>query len=134
MTKKLKIDQQLYFEGEKLPMRVEAISTSKRYVICTRKLDIEEDKEDLLWEVKMERAKDIDEAYENLRKYPIYSILDIQQKIRGAINNPDGYSFNTNSDFQKIFNDLEVGKIGISDTNRCKLVIMRITEWIWKKR
>lgn len=120
--KKLKLDQDVYFLGENLPMKVMAISD--RYAICSRKLYKKEDDDLLAFEVKRGAVNSKKQAFDKLKDSPVYTILDFYEEIRGS----DNYIF-SNFDYadaeecSEAIEELESGEMEISSRNRVELNI-----------
>lgn len=119
---KLKINQDVFFVGENLPMKVMAISN--RYAVCSRKLDKKEDDDLLGFEVMRGSYFSKKEAFSHLKDNPVYTIIDFEEKIKGS----DNYIFSKfdYADFEdcsEALKELESGEMKISRRNRCELNI-----------
>ena len=117
----MKINQTIKLVGENIPYKVRGVSV--RYIVCTRKLDKVEDYNLLEFEVTRGCSNSVDEAYEKHKDHMVYTIIDLNENIRGTHNlvfNP--YEFKENEkgdeDIQKLIDDLLKGEIEISHRNR----------------
>jgi hypothetical protein len=100
-------------EGECLPYRVMAISN--RFAVVSRHFDRQEDYELLEWEVKRGAQTDIDSAFENCKDLPVYSLLDLQQKLRSTDNLVFGiYDYFSETDCEECLKGLENGTVELS--------------------
>jgi len=70
----------IYFNGEKLPYKVMAVSD--RYAIVSRKLKRREDADLLRHEVEMMAFSTFTEAYNFHKDSPVYSVLDFETNER----------------------------------------------------
>ena len=119
---KLKLNQEVFFIGENLPMKVKAISD--RYAICSRNLDRKEDDDLLAFEVKRGAVSSKKEAFDKLKDNPVYSILDFDEEVRGA----DNYIFSKfdyadSEECSEAIEELNNEEMEISHRNRVKLNI-----------
>ncbi|QDP86051.1 hypothetical protein FNJ88_11025 [Chryseobacterium sp. SNU WT5] len=119
---KIKINQGVYFIGESLPMTV--MAKSDRYIICSRSLDVKEDEDLISDEVKRGAYFNKHEAYKDLKECPVYSILDLEENVKG----PDSYIFgmfdySNSDDCEEAIAELEAEEMQVSYRNRSNLNI-----------
>lgn len=119
---KLKVNQKVFFIGEKSPMTVMAVS--ERYAVVSRKLNRREDADLLHFEVERGASQSFTEAYNSLRESPVYSLLDFKEKVKA----PDNYVFGVFNYFKKedcenAIKKLENGEMELSRRNRAALNI-----------
>lgn len=93
-----KIDDRVYFSGEKKPYKVKACS--ERYVICTKPF--------------------------NLQHTVLYTIIDKKENIRGTENLIFCMGFETDEDCREALVRLDSGETEVSYRNRVPLQIERI--------
>jgi len=116
----------VYFKEEKLPMDI--MAKSYRYLVCSRKLNRRQDAELLHFEVKRDAYMSFTEAYKHLKNEPVYTVVDLENSIRGGINlifNP--YNYFDKSSCQKLIEDLEEGTVEISRRTRISFEKENIT-------
>jgi hypothetical protein len=118
----LKKGQEVYFVGEKLPMKVSAVSDN--FAIVTRNIHRRHDYEIIKYEAK-EYFKSFNEAFEALKDEVVYSIIDFKNSVKGAHNSWDfGIEWETlEKDSELILEAIEKSEIEISRRNSCKLNI-----------
>jgi hypothetical protein len=108
----------VYFIGEKLPMKVKAVS--KNFAICTRKLNRRQDADLLHRQVETGAYISFTEAYNDQKSEVIYTIVDFKQNIRGAHNLVlGGCDFKDEKEIEDFIAELESGEVEISYRNRC---------------
>ena len=118
----LKKGRFIFFEGEKLPFKVMAVS--ENYAVVSRKLDRSEDA-DLLWqEVKRGAYTTFTKAYRANKQNPVYSLLDLKESIKG----PDNYIFSPfnyfdEADCEKAITALSNNDFQISHRSREPFII-----------
>jgi len=120
---KFTLGTKVYFYEEPLPFYVKAFSD--RYVIAVRRLNKRADAELLKHKVRMNAYCSFEEAYQANIDAPIYTILDLQEGIRGGsslVFDPTNY-FDT-KDCKKLIKLLELGEVGISHRNRTEIQIV----------
>jgi hypothetical protein len=111
---KLEIGQDIYFEGESVPMKLRA--RSNRYAIVTRGYDPVEEA-DLLEEMEM-TAEEASEAS------LVYSLLDFQEEKKAPNDRIfDPYNYEEQADLEQCIADLEEGKINLSKRHGVALKI-----------
>ena len=71
--------KQIRFNTGELPYTI--MAESKNYIICQRPIDKKEDIDLLKHEVEMGAYLSVDSALSALKNTPIYTILDIKNKI-----------------------------------------------------
>lgn len=74
----------VYFKEDSLPYEIKAIDDN--YVVVSRTLDFDEDYSILENKVEMSAYLNIDEAFNDLKDSPIYSIIDLKNSVRGSDN------------------------------------------------
>lgn len=122
MNFKLKEGQVVYFKSDSLPYNL--IARSERYAVCTRELDLEEDKPLLEFEVTRGAYASVEAAYNALKGDLVYSILDFLQLERGPHNIIfNAYDFRNPADCKKLIEALKKGECEISRRNHCNLDI-----------
>jgi len=115
--------EKIFFKEDKHIFKI--MAQNERYKICVRKLNRRTDA-DLLWnEVGMWAFTSFTNAYNFLRKHPIYTIVDIEEQIRWS----DNYVFwdinyFKKSDCIKLLNRLIKWECEISHRNRIILNII----------
>lgn len=118
----LKQGQTIFFKNEIPGMHIKAINEC--YAVCLRELHIEYDKDILEHEVRREAFSTIEDAYAAARKWPIYTCLGFDEKIKGAHNLVFNlYDFDTPEGCEKLVTDLSTGDTEISHRNRVELEI-----------
>jgi len=118
----LKESNKVYFIGEKLPM--ELIARTVNYGVVVRSLDIDADFDLLAFEVERGCAIDCEQAFEENKDNPVYSLLDFIEEKRAPSNLifPD-YDFWSKKDCIKSVKDLEKGKHELSRRHGTDLII-----------
>jgi hypothetical protein len=117
--------QSVLFEEDSLPYTV--IVRNKKYVICTRKLNKRRDS-DLLWrEVERRAYYTFMDAYESLKKSPIYTIVDLDNNIRGTENLIFCMGFGTKKLCEEALKRLSNGESEIRSRNRIPLNIVKVS-------
>lgn len=112
--------QDVFFENEKMPMKAMAISD--RYIIVSRKLDLKSDKDLLKHEVKMGSYCTLEEAFNELKDYPVYKILDFVDSKMGPNNQVlNSYDYNDENDCERCLIDLSEQKIELSKRHSVSL-------------
>lgn len=117
----LRVENQVYFVGEKLPMKVMAMG--ERFVVCVRPLNKREDKDLLKFEVERGSYFNLSEAYKALKNDKVYSCLDLVSQRRAPHNqifNP--YDFSDRKDCDQLLKDLESGETELSGRNYTNLL------------
>jgi len=118
-NQKLKKGQEVYFIGEKLPMKVKELS--EKFAICTRKLNKRQDAGLLHRQVETGAYISFTEAYNDQKEEMIYTIIDFKNNIRGAHNLViGGCDFKDQKEMKDFLIDLENGEVEISYRNRCE--------------
>ncbi len=121
-TVKLLKGQDVYFQGEDLPMKVKVIN--KKYAVCTRPLDKVEDADLLEYKVEMKAYSTFEKAYKSLKNEVIYTILDFENGVKGPHNLVfNDYNFRKQRDMAKLLKDLESGDVEVSRRNQAVLRI-----------
>lgn len=104
----LKEGQKIFFNNEPVPM--ELISRTERYGVVVRSLDIEADYELIYFQVERGAYSDTQEAYEELKNEPVYSLLDFQEEKKAPSNMIFCiYDFFSKKDCTQAAKDLESG-------------------------
>jgi len=117
------IGQKVWFEEDPLPFEVRACN--ERFVICTRKLNKRKDA-DLLWfEVERRASRTFTEAYNSAKDSVVYSIIDLQQKIRGTENLVFCMCFKTIEQCNESLQRLSKGESEVSHRTRIELKISK---------
>lgn len=94
----MKINDKIYFKKEKKPYRIKAMND--RFLICTKPF--------------------------NLKHTVLYTIVDLNEKIRGTNNLIfNCYDYAVLDDVNACLNDLEHGLVDISHRNRVPLDIVK---------
>lgn len=120
--KYLKVGQDIFFKGEKLPMTLNALG--ERFAVCTRKLHRREDADLLHFEVERGAYNSFTEAYNELKDDLIYSCLDFESNRRAPHNIIfNCYDFRNQEDIDSLLKDLECGKAELSSRNYSELRI-----------
>lgn len=91
-----KVNDKIFFEGEKKPYKIKACDN--RFLICTKPY--------------------------NLGNTVIYTIVDLQQQIRGTENLMFCHGFETKEQCEEALERLQAGKSEISRSNWVKLNIV----------
>lgn len=119
---KLKIDQNVYFTGEKLPMKVMALSD--RFAVVSRKLNRTEDADLIRHQVEMGAFENFTDAYNDMKGKPVYSLLDFEEMIKAPDNLVFGrYDYFDQSQCQDAVISLVDGQMELSERNRAELKI-----------
>jgi len=115
--------QWVHFLNEKLPYTVMAVS--KRYAVCSRKLNKTEDKDLIQYRVEMRSYRTFTEAYNDLKTDPVYTIIDFELNERGPDNLVFGlYDYFSKEDCLKVIIDLmDVEELSLSSRNKITLNI-----------
>lgn len=92
-----KVGDKVHFEGERNAYTIRACDS--RYLVCTKPF--------------------------NPRKTVLYTIVDLQEKVRGTENLVFGMVFETDDDCKEALERLQYGKTEISYRNRVKLLLNR---------
>ena len=108
----------VFFIGEKLPMEVKVVN--ENFAICTRDLHRWYDANLIKYHVEVDAYLTFTDAYKNLRKEKVYTIIDFRNNIRGAHNLIfGGCDFKNQKSMDKFLSVLESGKAEISRRNQC---------------
>lgn len=92
-----KIGDKIQFDGERNAYTVRACDS--RFLICTKPF--------------------------NLQKTVLYTIVDLQERIRGTENLVFGMGFETDEDCQEALQRIQSGETEISHRNRVKLLFKK---------
>ena len=114
--------QKVFFKNEHLPM--ELISKSKRFAVVIRSLDINADFDLIYFEVERGAYNDVNYAYESIKEYPVYSLLDFKEMKKAPSNlvfNP--YDFFSKEDCVRCIEELENGTHSLSIRHEDELLI-----------
>jgi len=122
VLKELNVGTDIFFKGEKPPMKLKAIGN--RFAICTRKLHRWYDADLLHFEVKRGAYFTFTEAYNALKDDLVYSCLDFKE-IRKAPHNLifNNWDFRNQKDIDDLLNQLENGDVDLSSRNYSELNI-----------
>ena len=82
--KNITTGQNIYFLNDKKPMVL--IAKNNRYAVVVRPLNIEDDYDLIYFQVERGCYWTTKEAYNDLKKHPVYSLLDFKEKKRGPSN------------------------------------------------
>lgn len=123
-TSQIKAGDKIYFSGDKLPFKVAGLKGA--FVICTRKLNRIYDSDILRHKVSTGAYCSFAEAYEALKDDVIYTIIDIENKVRGT----DDYvlcpfDYSNNDDINTILDLLNNGAAKLSTRNMVALDITK---------
>ena len=119
---KLKVNQNIYFIGENLPMIVMAVS--ERYAVVVRNLSQIEDDDLLRREVEMSAFNSSAEAYDYYKNSPIYSIIDFEKNIKAPHNLIfNDFDFFKEQDCEEAIQYLVNGEMELSRRNQVELKI-----------
>lgn len=120
--KNLKQGQDIYFVGEKLPMKINAINDN--FAVCTRELHRRHDSRLLHFEVERGCYWTFTEAYNHLKDEMVYSCLDFNKKIKASHNIIfNNYDFKSQEDINKLLKDLSSGETMLSKRSEAELLI-----------
>jgi hypothetical protein len=120
--KKLTKGKKVFFNNEKLPFNVMAIS--ENYAVVSRKLNRREDAELLNHQVKMNAYLTFTEAFTDNKSNPVYSLLDFRNNVKAPHNLIFGdFDYFKDKDCERAIKWLEKGKMELSQRNRCELSI-----------
>jgi len=109
----LKKGQKVLFNGESKPFTVMAIS--EQYAVVVRQLHRREDAELLHHEVLMGAYCSFTDAYNSMKKYPVYSLLDFESLERSSSNLVFNYlDYFKEKDCKKAIKMLESGEMELS--------------------
>lgn len=109
--------QKIHFKNEKSPMNI--LAKSERFLVCSRKLNRRQDADLLKFEVTRENYMTFSEAYNSLKDSPVYTVVDLQENIKGGINLIfDPYDYFDKESCEKLIEDLEKGITEISHRTR----------------
>ncbi len=112
----------VYFVGEKLPYKVMAVS--KRYAVVSRPLNRREDASLLRRKVDMGAYWTINDAFEDNKYSPVYSLIDFEKNVKAPDNLVFGiYDYSKKSDCEKAIEDLDKGEIELSHRNMAELSV-----------
>ncbi|WP_405329508.1 hypothetical protein [Leeuwenhoekiella sp. LLG6367-2.1] len=114
--------QKVFFKKENIPM--ELIARTDRYAVVVRNIDIEEDYELIYFEVERGAYYDTQEAFEAIKDFPVYSLLDFETETRAPSNlifNP--WDFWSKNDCVECLRELEKATHQLSTRNGEKLII-----------
>jgi len=116
--------EKIIFKEDFLPFSV--ISQNERFKICTRPLNKRWDKDLLKLKVECDEFKNLKEAYNHLKQFPVYTVVDLKENIRGADNlTLESIDYSKKGDCDKLLNKLISWEVEISRRNRIKLVIKK---------
>lgn len=121
MVGNYKVNSTIKFQEENLPYIIQAVS--QRYLICTRPFDKKEDNDIVKHELEMGTYCTKKEALEDLQNLLIYTIVDLEEQIRGADNYNSWSDYSTQKECEEVLNALNSGEVSISHRNRLKLNI-----------
>ena len=118
----LKLNQKVYFQKEKLPYNVMAIS--ENFAVVSRKLHRREDAH-LLHQLVFNNAyMTFTDAFNNLNDEPVYSLLDFKNNVRASDNYIFGmYDYFDTVSCQKALKELESGVAELSERTKIELNI-----------
>lgn len=94
----IKAGDKIKFEAEKRPYRVRA--ADERFAVCTKPF--------------------------NLQKTTIYTIVDLEQDVRGPDDLVFGLGYESDEDAERALKQLQAGEIKVSHRNRVPLDIERV--------
>jgi len=118
----LYVGMMVFFSNERPPYRVMAIS--KRYAVCSRKLNRRDDADMLKREVEMGAYLTFTDAYNVLKGTGVYSIVDFKKSIRSPDNLIFGhYDYLNEVDCHRAIIALLDGEIELSQRNIADLNI-----------
>ena len=118
----LKLNQKVYFEKEKLPYNVMAIS--ENFAVVSRKLHRREDANLLHQLVFTNAYMTFTDAFNNLNDKPVYSLLDFKNNVRASDNYIFGmYDYSDTVSCQKALKELESGVAELSERTKIELNI-----------
>lgn len=108
---------QIYFLNEKAPYEVKAVNDN--FAICTRDLHRWYDSELIKYRVEMNAYISFTEAYKDLRKEKIYTIIDLKRNIRGPHDLVfQIYNLKNQVSIKSLLKDLDNGIVEISSRNK----------------
>lgn len=117
-----KVNSTIKFQEDNLPYTIQAVS--ERYLICTRPFDKTEDDDILDYKVEMSAYCTKKEAYEDLKNSCMYTIVDLEEEIRGSDNYNSWSDYSTREECEEVLKAFETNEIEISYRNRVKLNIV----------
>lgn len=116
----LKIRNKVYFEDELLPYKIMAVNDN--YMIASRKLNARQDVNLIKYRVEMGAYMSFKEAYNDLKHSPVYTIVDLNECVRGSDNMIFGqYDYFSEFDCAKAIQALENGEMEISRRSKISL-------------
>jgi hypothetical protein len=121
----------IFFVSEQLPM--ELIARTDRYACVIRSLDAIHDSDLLEHKVKMDAYVDIEEAIEDLKDCPVYSLIDFVEEKKAPSNllfAGDRFDFWSKAGCEDAVQCLVTGEHELSRRNSVKLNI----DWETTKR
>lgn len=121
MKHNFKQHQKIYFVGELLPYEIKAIND--RYAVCVRPLDKHHDDDLLRHKVKMKAYSTVKLAYEKLKDYPVYSLVDFHEEKRAADNYGCKFEYETQKGCDVALRELVSGKVELSRRSIADLII-----------
>jgi hypothetical protein len=102
----------IFFIGEKLPMKVMAVN--EKFAICTRKLHRKEDLNLLRERVEMRAYLSVSEAYSDLKKEMVYTIIDLKNNAKGPDNYGGYCGYKDQEEIEEVLSLLNKGEIELS--------------------
>lgn len=116
-----RVGSKIRFSEDPLPYSV--MASDERYMVCTRKLNRRKDA-DILWkEVEVNAFLSFSEAYNSLKNDPVYTIVDLEESIRGTENLIFGMGFGSKKKCREAITRLRNNESEISYKNRISLNI-----------
>lgn len=126
MVNNLKKGIDIYFVGEKIPMKV--MASNERYAICSRKFHRREDAGIVKSRMEMGDYYSFKQGYEDLKDETVYTILDFDLNWKAPHSSyGHDYDFQNEESCNKCLADLMSGEIELSRRNH---VILNIN---WEK-
>ena len=114
--------QLVYFKNDTLPFDVKAVS--KRYAVCSRKLNRSNDADLIKNRVDMGAYASFTDAYNALKKEPVYTIVDFRENKRSPNDRVfNSYDYFNETDCAQTIIDLMDGIINLSKRNEADLDI-----------
>jgi len=116
------VGNKIFFDGEKLPYKVMALS--ERYAVVSRPLNRREDAGLLRHQVKMGAYLTFTEAFEHNKQSPVYSLIDFKENIKAPDNLVFGlYDYSNEESCRQVIKNLESGEMELSHRNRCEMSV-----------
>lgn len=119
---KHEVGSTIRFQESKLPFTIQA--SDDRYLICTRSFNKKEDDDIVKQGLEMGTYVTKKEALEDLQNLSIYTIVDLEEEIRGADNYNSWSDYSTREECEEVLNALNTNEVEISYRNRLKLNII----------